>query len=81
MSDLSREFMFGKEASEYLRTTTRKIALYRRYGLLKSAKYGKNYVYKKAWLDDFADEWAGYDLSNEARIRLAINSRKWKEKH
>ena len=81
MSDLSNEFMYGKEAAEYLRTTERKIAMFRKHGLLKSAKYGKNYVYRVTWLNEFSEEWAGYDLSNEERLRLAVNSRKWKENH
>lgn len=79
--DLQPEYMRGKEASEYLLTTERKLALYRKYGLLRWSKFGKNFVYKKSWLDDFAETWACHDLSSEKAVRLAINSRKWKEKH
>ena len=79
--ELMPEFMFADEASEYLCTTERKISLYRRYGLLKWSRLGKNYVYKKSWLDAFMEEWAGFDLSNEQAVRLAINAKKWKESH
>ena len=81
MNDLKPEYMFAKQASEYLLTTERKLSLYRRYGLLKWSKLGKNYVYKRQWLDDFMNEWSRYDLSNEDAVRLAINAKKWKEKH
>ena len=81
IDDLVPEFLLAPEAARYLRCTTRKVSLYRRYGLLKSARYGKNYVYKKSWLDAFADEWSGTDLSSEEKIRLALNSKNWKEKH
>ena len=79
--ELMPDYMFAEGASAYLQTTTRKIALYRKYKLLKYGKLGKNYVYKKSWLDDFMEEWAGYDLSNETAVRLAINGKRWKEKH
>ena len=80
-ADLKPEYFFADEASQYLKTTKPKIAMYRKYGLLKYAKFGKNFVYKKSWLDDFAEEWSGYDLSNEAKIRLAINAKKWRSKY
>lgn len=79
--ELMPEYMFGEEAAQYLQTTPRKISLYRRYGLLRYGKLGKNYVYKKSWLDDFMDAWSGYDLSNEEAVRLAINVKRWKEKN
>ena len=75
------EYMYAKEASEYLLTTERKLSMYRQHGLLKWAKLGRNYIYKREWLDTFMSEWSGYDLSSEEAVRLAINSRKWKEKH
>lgn len=81
MNDLKPEYMFADDASKYLMTTTRKIALYRQTGLLKFAKLGKNYVYKKTWLDEFMETWSGYDLSNADRIRSAINERNWRAKH
>ena len=80
-NDLQPEYMFQKAASDYLMTTERKIALFRKCGILRFGKLGKNYVYKKSWLDEFMDEWAGYDLSNEEHIRMAINARKWKTSH
>lgn len=81
MNDLKSEYMFQKDAALYLHCTQRKIALYRKYGMLKCAKLGKNYVYKKSWLDDFMEQWSNTDLSNETKIRLAINARKWHETH
>ncbi len=81
VNDLKPEYMFAEDASKYLMTTTRKIALYRQHGLLKYGKLGKNYVYKKSWCDQFMEEWSGFDLSSEEKVRSAINERKWREAH
>lgn len=81
VNDLKPEYMFAEDASKYLMTTTRKIALYRQYGLLKYSKLGKHYTYKKSWCDQFMEEWSGYDLSNEAKIRESINAKNWRTKH
>lgn len=75
------EYMFGEEAAEYLHTTERKISLYRRYKLLKFGKLGKNFIYKREWLDEFMNDWIGYDLSNEKMVKLAINRKEWNRKH
>ncbi len=79
--DLMPGYMFKPEAAKYLRTTERKISLFVKYGLLRFAKFGKNYCFKREWLDQFAEEWTGYDLSNEEKVRYSINVRKWKEKN
>ena len=79
--DLKPEYMFAADAAEYLRTTTKKIALFRQNNLVKYSKFGKNFVYKKSWLDTFSEEWAGYDLSNEERIRHSISEKAWRETH
>lgn len=79
--DLMPGYMFKPEAAKYLLTTERKISLYVKYGLLRYAKFGKNYVFRKEWLDQFAEDWTGYDLSNEEKIRYSINARRWKGTH
>ena len=81
MSELNQDYMFQKESAEYLQTTERKIALFRKHGLLKYGKLGKNYVYRKEWLNQFMEEWCGYDLSNEENIKLAMHSKQWRNKH
>lgn len=78
--ELLTEYMFVDQAAQYLGTTTRKISLFRRYGLLKAGKLGKNYVYKRSWLDEFMNEWAGYDLSSEGAINLSIKEKRLNEK-
>lgn len=80
-TDLVPGYMFAEEAAAYVKTTTRKISLYRRNGLLKAGKLGKNYVYRKEWLDEFMEAWAGYDLSNEEAVKLAIREKEWRMKH
>ena len=80
-SDLMPEYMFKDETAVYLRTTERKISMYIKYGLLRYTKFGKNYVVKKSWADEFADTWSGYDLSNESKIKFAIKSKQWKDTH
>lgn len=79
--DLVPGYMFAPAAAEYICTTERKIGLFRRYKLLKAGKLGKNYVYRKEWLDEFMETWAGYDLSNETAVKLAIKAKEWKRKH
>lgn len=81
MKDLKPCYLFGDEAAKYLRTTERKISLYRRTGLLKYCKLGKHYVYRTQWLDDFMESWNGYDLSSEKAIRYAIDAKRWKANH
>lgn len=80
-ANLIEEYVFGDQASKYLKTTERKISLYRRHGLLKFSKLGKNYIYRKEWLDDFMESWAGYDLSNEKQIALSIKAKQWRQNH
>lgn len=80
-TDLKPEYLLLEDAAAYLNTTSRKIALFRKYGLLRACKFGKNYCYKRSWLDDFADAWANFDLSNESKIQLAISEKQWREKH
>lgn len=80
-TDLVPGYMFVEEAAAYLRTTTRKISLFRRLGLMRFGKYGKNYVFRKEWLDQFAEEWEGYDLSSEKAVKLAIREKEWRMKH
>lgn len=79
--DLKPEYLLLKEAAAYLRTTERKIAMFRRLGLLQAVKFGKAYVYKAEWLDNFARDWSGYDLSSESKILAAINEKNWRNKH
>lgn len=79
--DLVPGYWFAEQSARYLNTTERKISLYRRCGLLKFAKFGKNYVYRKEWLDQFAESWAGYDLSNESKVKLAIREKEWRAAH
>ena len=79
--DDSAETMTSEDASAYLGTTSRNLALLRKYNLVKFAKCGKRFMYRKDWLNQFLDEWVGYDLSSEGNIKLAINGKKWKEKH
>ena len=81
IEDLVPGYLLQEGAANYLCTTERKIALFRKYKLLKATRLGKSYVYRREWLDDFMEQWAGFDLSNEARIRAAISEKAWREKH
>ena len=74
--DIKSEYMDGEASAKYLHTTPRKIALYRRYGLLKYAKLGKSFLYRREWLDDFMEEWAGFNISSEFYLQIAIASRR-----
>ena len=75
---MEKEYYTQAEAAEYLQTTGRKIGLYRKYKLIKYAKLGKKYLYKKAWLDEFMEDWSGYDLSNLDKIYTALALKEWR---
>lgn len=75
------QYMDSEEASEYLRIPIRKLNLYRSEGLIKAVRCGKGYLYRQTWLDQFMEDFAGYDVSNTEKIRLAINEKKWRLTH
>ena len=76
-----KEYYTQAEAADYLQTTGRKIGLYRRCKLIKYAKLGKKYLYRKSWLDEFMEEWQSYDLSNEESIYTAVALKTWRLTH
>lgn len=80
-NDLKPEYMIQEEAAKYLNVTPRSIAAMRKGGILRFLKAGKRFVYKKAWLDECVEKYAGYDISNPDSIALAVNSIKWREEH
>ena len=75
------QYMDSKDASQYLRIPIRKLNLYRSEGLIKSIRCGKGYCYRREWLDQFMENFAGYDISNRTKIRAAINEQKWRKSH
>lgn len=80
-SDLMPGFMFEEEARDYMRASRRALPLWRKLGILKALKHGRSYVYRREWLDSFADEWRGYDLSNETAVLASIALKEWRNKH
>ncbi len=79
--DVSQEYFSRDEAGEYLQVDGRKIDSFRKAGLLRYGRLGRNYIYRKCWLDDFMEEWAGYDLSSDENIKLSIQARNWRNTH
>lgn len=79
--DLLPDYMLLEDAAAYLKTTTKKIAMFRKHKLLKAGKLGKNYIYRRDWLDEFMEAWQGYDLSNESKLMNAIAERQWKDQN
>ncbi|MBQ6452708.1 MAG: hypothetical protein IJJ29_12390 [Solobacterium sp.] len=75
------EYLNKKEAAAYICSTVKKIALFRKEGMLKFSKLWNEYIYKKYRLDDFMEQWAGYDLSNPEKIRAAVRLKEWKKRH
>lgn len=75
------QYMDSEEASNYLRIPIRKLNLYRSEGLIKAVRCGKGYLYRQTWLDQFMEDYAGYDVSNAEKIRLAVNEKKWRSAH
>ena len=79
--DLMPGYMDSETASRYSTFTKRKLGLFIKYDMLKFAKVGKGYIFRKEWLDEFMEEWNGWDLGTEEKIRFAVESRKWNERH
>lgn len=79
--DLMPGYLDSEEASVYLRSPKRKLGLLIKHGLLRYAKLGKGYIFRKEWLDDFMENWSGYDLGTEEKIIFAKSSRSWEERH
>lgn len=75
------DYMYAEEAAEYLHSNERKLALLRKMGLVKYNKLGKAFIYRKDWLDQFMEDWEGYDMSNPEQIRASIQFKAWKKKH
>lgn len=79
--DLKPEYLIQEDAAKYLNVTPRSIAQMRKGGILRFFKSGKRFVYKKEWLDEVAEKYAGYDVSNVESIALAVRSIEWKQNH
>ena len=73
------EYLDKYQAAEYGRTTTKTLALFRKYGLIKYVKVGQEFIYKKSWIDEFMETWAGYDMSNPEKIRASMKERQIQE--
>lgn len=69
--DMKVNFLTVKESAEHLRTTTRKIYLFVKYGMLKPCMFGKQYTFRREALDAFARDYEGVSLVNEEAIRQA----------
>jgi hypothetical protein len=65
------EYVTASEAAKILRCSTRKIGELRTGGLIRGMRIGKSYIYRRREIDRFFDEYAGFDLGNESKIRLA----------
>lgn len=70
--------MDSKAVAEYLHCPVRKVNLLRKYGIIKSVRFGKGYSYREEWITEMLESWNGYDLSNEDAIIASIQ-RKRKE--
>lgn len=81
MPAVQPQYMDSEKASQYLCIPIRKLNLYRSEGLIKAVRCGKGYLYRQSWLDQFMEDFAGYDVSNREKIRQAINEKKWRAAH
>lgn len=78
---MKSEYLDSHETADYGCLNQRMLPIYRKYGMLKFAKLGRSFIYKKSWIDEFMETWAGVDLSNEEKIREAVAFRQWELKH
>ncbi len=64
-------FMSQEELAQAWHCDRRRIGWLRKYGLLTMIRVGKRWVTRNKDLDKFFQEYSGFDLSNETKIRLA----------
>ena len=62
------------EVALALGTTTDKVNLYRQYGFLPAIRTGHGYRYPQKGIEDFWQKFAGQDLSNLQKIRVAAKT-------
>lgn len=58
-------YLTEREVAEKLKTNNRRIALWRKAGLIKGVKLSRQYVYKEKDIDEFFNDYLGKDLSAE----------------
>ncbi|WP_102343748.1 helix-turn-helix domain-containing protein [Galactobacillus timonensis] len=68
---MTDDYLTASEAAQILRCSARKIGELRSGGLLKGLRVGKTYIYRRRDIDTFFDDYAGFDLGNASKIRLA----------
>lgn len=76
----SERLMNREEVAAYLQTTCRKIGLYTKYGLIKSIRIGRNFMYRPEWVMQFLEDWVDYDLRDESKVIAAIGLKKREDK-
>lgn len=64
------EYLTEKEVAKKLRTNNRRVANWRRAGLIKGVKLSRQYVYREKDVDDFFSKFLGKDLSADHYLNL-----------
>lgn len=66
----------SKEVAERLHCPVRKVNLLRKYGIIKSVRFGKGYSFREEWISEMLENWSGYDLSNENAIIASVQRKR-----
>lgn len=59
-----------KEIAQMLKTNPRRIALWRKAGLIQGIKTGRQWIYKESDINYFVDKYKGKDLSSDHYLNL-----------
>lgn len=56
IEERTKEVFNTEEAATYLRISYEMLSRYARTKIIRSARNGKNYIFKKEWLDEWLEE-------------------------
>jgi len=70
MEDKSAQFFSLQEATKYCEYSQEYLSLRARQGKLKAAKFGRNWVTKKEWLDDYLGHLGPYKVKMAQSVQM-----------
>lgn len=70
------KMLTADEVAEIINSTRQHVLVLKDVGILKSIKTGKNYMFSQKEIEQFQEEYAGYDVSNRLKALNAYNEKK-----
>lgn len=62
-----------RELADQLKTHEARVGMWRQCGAIKGIKKGKEYIFSRSEVERFLEDYAGYDLSNEFKVKFAVH--------